>query len=477
MSLEKKVINLFKEINGIPRCSGNEKQISDWLTSFGKQQGWETIQDEVGNVILKVPSKNGYANKPTIILQGHMDMVCVREEGSNHDFCKDPIFTYEEDGWLKAKGTTLGADNGIAVALALAIATENDIAHPPLELLFTVDEERGLTGAKSLKPDVLTGKFLLNIDSDCDGVFTIGCAGGKDTLIKVPLTYDDTASNIPKFEIAISNLSGGHSGTQIKAQKPNAIQLIARILNAIVDNENQMVEKDFRICSMKAGVAHNAIPTNASVIIATNNKELVLNTCDDFLKIFKKEFGESEPEFTFNVEESQNNQKLLNYDLSRKIVKMLIALPHGVFTMNKQFVETSNNLATINCDETLNILLSHRSNVESKLDFLINKVKAIADLAGAEIIVSGGYPHWEPNWDSEILKKSVMSYKNVFDAEPRIEVIHAGLECGVIGAKYPGMEMISFGPTIKAPHTPKERLKIDDIKRILDFLVELFKNI
>ena len=476
MSLQEKVLEIFKEINSIPRCSGNEKAISDWLVKLAKENQWQVIQDDVLNVIIKVSGKNELINSRPVVLQGHMDMVCVKEQNSNHDFCKDAIEMYEKEGWLKAKGTTLGADNGIALAIALAIAMSNNISHPPLELLFTVDEERGLTGANALQSNILQGKYLLNIDSEDEGVFTIGCAGGRDTHIELPLNFEENSQKIQTYKISVNNLSGGHSGIQIIQQKPNAIHLISRVLNKIIDKSN-----NFYLCSIEGGIAHNAIPSNACAVFASRDDLIVKNIINEMFNNYEKEYRETEAGMSLSFEIVNNPGKFMTEETSIKSVLMLTALPHGVFTMSSKMdklVETSNNLAQVKViDNKLQVLLSQRSSVASQLDFITDKIESVAKICGANVFTGNGYPAWEPDWNSYLLKQTKLSYKNIFGYEPKIEVIHAGLECGVIGAKYPGMEMISFGPTIKTPHTPHEKMYIPDIDKIIIFLLELFKNL
>ena len=475
VSLRQKVLDIFKRINQIPRCSGSEKTLSDWLVSFAKVCNLSVIQDEALNIIISVPATEGYENKPGLILQGHMDMVCVKDQNVTHDFKKDPIEMYEEDGWLMARGTTLGADNGIAIAIALAIATNESIVHPPLELLFTTDEERGLGGANTLSNDLLKGKNLLNLDSEDEGVFTIGCAGGRETHIELTLGFEDNVNNLPTFEIEIYKLSGGHSGIQIGQQKPNAIQLVSRILFRLV---NDLV--DFHLIGFNAGVAHNAIPTNAIVEFACTQELYAKNIIEDFFAIFEKEYRETEPDMILSYRKIETCDRYINRDISRKIAYLLMALPHGVLkmTQDSELVETSNNLAQA-CilDYKFRILLSQRSSITSQHEFITQKIEAIAKLAGAEVFNGSGYPAWQPDWHSKLLEKSILAYKKIFDKEPKIEVIHAGLECGVIGAKYPGMEMISFGPTIITPHTSQEKLKISDIAKIIQLLIEIFKSL
>ena len=479
ISRSPEVLRIFSEINKIPRCSGNEKAISDWLVEYAKSHKFEVIQDHALNVIIKVPGKKELAHKAAIILQGHMDMVGVKEPNSEHDFTKDPIQMYEEDGWLKARGTTLGADNGIALAIALALATDDTISHPPLELVFTADEERGLTGANMLADNLLVGKYLLNLDSEDEGVFTIGCAGGRETLIDMDLVFEKNTQNLTTFCIEIDNLSGGHSGIQIGQQKPSALQMISRIMYRFTNELNS-----FCISDIKAGVAHNAIPTNATLIFSGDNEALVQKITVECFSIFKKEYGEAEKEMTLDFQKMESAEKYLSPEISSKITQLLTALPHGVFAYSRgvagagNMPETSNNLAQISItDDKLRILLSQRSSVSSQGDFITQKIESIAKLAGAKVFSGAGYPAWQPDWQSNLLKKSIQAYQNLFNKEPIIEVIHAGLECGVIGAKYPNLEMISLGPTIKTPHTPKERMKISDIDDIVRFLIELFKNI
>ncbi|MCL2063145.1 MAG: beta-Ala-His dipeptidase [Candidatus Cloacimonetes bacterium] len=499
------VIKLFEEINQIPRCSGNEKYISDWLVEYGKKQGWEIYQDDVLNVVLRVPGRGELSSGESIIIQGHMDMVGVKEEGSLHDFTKDPIMMFEEDGWLKAKGTTLGADNGIAIAIALAIATEKNISHPPLELLFTVDEERGLTGARELKSDVLKGKYLINIDSEDEGVFTIGCAGGRNTLIDIPLVYEENISKNDCYKLSISRLSGGHSGIQINENKPNAIKIVTDVVHWITKNTD-----NFNLCSINAGVAHNAIPTNATICFSSKNEPLVKIIKKQTFDEIERDFRAKEPQMELSFEKIEPCERYIRTDISQNIIKMLMDLPHGVFSLvndkqsqktdpatqknvspelssvsqtlepigHDEIVETSNNLAQVDTDEDkLRILISLRSSKSSQMDVLYEKIEDISQMYGANCYADEGYPAWEPDWESELLTKSKVSYKNIYGTEPEVEVIHAGLECGVIGAKYPEMQMISIGPTIKAPHTPNESLKIKDIDKIISFLLELFKNI
>ncbi len=412
MSLKDKVLGIFKEISTIPRCSGNEAGISRYLLDYAKQQNWEVFQDSVLNVIIKVNGKNELKNAPTVILQGHMDMVCVKEQDCKIDFSKDPLELFEQDGWLRAKGTTLGADNGIALAIALAIATEENISHPPLELLFTVDEERGLTGANALQENILKGKYLLNIDSEDEGVFTIGCAGGRDTHIDLPLEYLPNEKGLRTYELIIEKLSGGHSGIQINQPKANAIQLATRILNILSEKVS-----DFHLCDIKGGIAHNAIPREIRVTFTGSDEGMITMTCIDFFQTIKNEFQDFEPDMHLAITNTQTSDKIMTSEISLKCIHLLNALPHGVFGMSqqmKELVETSNNLAQVHINnDNLQILLSQRSSVGSKLDFLTSKIESVAKLAGAKVKTGNGYPAWEPNWESSLLKKTKTAYENL----------------------------------------------------------------
>ncbi len=468
-----RVLEIFTDINNIPRKSKNEKEISDWLVTWAEKNSFTVIRDEFLDVLITVPATKGYEKKDSITIQGHMDMVCEKTPESNHDFSKDAINMYVEDGWLKARNTSLGADNGIALAIAMALATDQEVKHPKLELLFTVDEETGLTGAVNLQSNWLQSKKLINIDSEDEGVFTIGCAGGRDAKISL---HDKKTVN-SKFDsslyIEIGGLKGGHSGVEIHLEKGNSNIILARLLKEITQNE-----VEFGISEFSGGSAHNAIPRNSSATFAINKKDV--DKCRDILtkqiNMIKREFSVSDPDITLEI------KKPLKVDSYRstKIIDLILSLPHGVLYNSKQMdgiVETSCNLAVISIDETgFNILMSQRSSVMSRLDEVCNKIDAVVSLSGGSVEFGGGYPSWQPDFDSKLLEDFKRCYKDIFHKEPVIEVIHAGLECGVIGAKYPGMEMISIGPTIESPHCPDEKMLITTILDIWDLLVKYLKN-
>ena len=475
------ILTIFKQINLIPRCSKNEYQIAKWLKTWATRQGFKFITDELDNLVIKVPASSGYETAPIVILQGHMDMVCEKTLDSDHDFTKDPIkFVYEGD-WLKADRTTLGADNGIAIALAMAIATssnkkENKTGHPPLELLFTVDEETGLTGAVNLRSDFLKGRILINIDSEDEGVFTVGCAGGNETRISLPLIFSPLDANQELFQIKACGMQGGHSGIDINRQRANANQILARSLAEIG------LITDFHLLKIKGGTTHNAIPRDAKALIACDagQKSKLKKAVKDLHNIIINEFKEIEPSLSLEIKQlTSDNNRLQAASIidSKKAVQLLRALPHGVATRSAENVETSNNLATVEIKkEHLEILSSQRSFSMSRLTDISGRIKAIGNLAGASVNQGNHYAAWDPDPDSQLLKQCQKVYKTLFKKDPRVEIIHAGLECGVIGAKYPGMEMISIGPTIRNPHSPDESLFIPSVAKIMEFLKALLAS-
>jgi len=483
-TLSDNAIMRFYDICNIPHGSGNEKEIGQWLIQWAKNHQYDYQQDEVGNVIIQVPGKGTVKNQSPIVLQGHMDMVCVKDAASDHDFLKDPIQTYIENGWMKAKHTTLGADNGIAIAMAMAIAEDQSLDHPPLELLFTVDEERGLTGANFLKPGTLKGKILLNLDSEEEGEFTIGCAGGKDTHIELPLHFVN-CKECRHIEINISGLTGGHSGMEINQNRANAIQLMARLLNHLFAVEA------FRLVDIKAGLAHNAIPRDACAKISVKPEsfDLMMKQFTDFANVLIKEFQETEKNMSISFDEpvcacSENNNQcdctVIDEQDTCKIIQLLMALPHGVAFLspsNPELVETSNNLAIVKIEnQKLLILNSQRSSSASRNDYITQKIESVARLAGAKVESGNGYPSWQPNWNSPLLKKCEEVYERLNQVKPKINVIHAGLECGIIGAKHEGMDMISMGPNIRTPHSPEERMEMISVEKTMHFLTELLKS-
>ena len=471
------ILELFQQINNIPRCSKKEGKISNWLVNWAEEQKLEVARDDVQNVLIKVPATKGLEDRQIIIIQGHMDMVCEKTPKSSHDFLKDPIENIIDGDWLHANNTTLGADNGVALAFGLEIARDKSIVHPPLELLFTVDEETGLTGANALKDDLLEGNILLNFDSENEGVFTVGCAGGRDTRITLPLNYEEIPDGFVSYKIEVSGLMGGHSGGDITKHRANANKLLARILQSI--NENIIIN----IVDLSGGSAHNAIPRDSEAIISFKSEhyENIKEIVEKIEKIIQTEFSETEKSIKIKlIKNNENYTRLFDIDTTEKIINLLLAMPHGAKEMSLEFQglpETSCNLATITVENgKLKLLSSQRSSVMSKRDFLTKEIEAVAKLSGAEYKSSVGYSSWQPNIHSKLLGKCKNVYKQKFGKEAIIEVIHGGLECGVIGAKYDGMDMISIGPTIENPHSPQERLYIPSLIKFWDFVCELLKS-
>ncbi len=443
-----------------------------WLKELAKSRNLACRSDAVNNVIIELPATKGYENSPAVVLQSHVDMVCEKTPESKHDFTKDPIELVERDGWITADGTTLGADNGVGVALALALIDEK-ISHPKLELLFTVDEETGLTGANGLKPGFITGKYLINLDGE-DTSFIVGCAGGEQTEIRLPVEFSPVPDSLACFNLKISGLHGGHSGIDIDKQYANAIQLLGRTLKGLQDF-------DLRICDIEGGTVHNAIPRDAKAVICFDASKLnaAKKTLAEIEASFKNEFAKTEPHLKLELKEApgQKEDLLINNQLS--IINLLSALPTGVYRMSSEFegiVEASSNLAKVELlrdENKLRIATSQRSLEKRTLGEITAKITTLAKSAGAKVETVGGYPSWRPDVNSSLRKRAKEIYRKLNNKEPEVKVVHAGLEPAVIGEKIPGIEMISVGPTIKNPHSPQERVDIASVDAVWEFLLEL----
>jgi dipeptidase D len=475
----KQVLDLFEKISAIPRCSKHEEKIGAFLLDWAEKNGLEGQKDKVGNVLIKVKASPGYERSGAVVIQGHMDMVCEKTADSPHDFAKDPIrFVYDGE-WLKADHTTLGADNGIALAMAMVMALDKSVVHPKLELLFTIDEETGLTGANALSGDFIEGKILLNVDSEDEGVFTVGCAGGRDTHITLPVHYEDAPEGFVMARVKAGNMTGGHSGVNINEERANAIRVLARALMQVRH------EHDVRLGDISGGTAHNAIPRDswADIFIPRDGFKEIEKLVSELEAVFKREFKKTDPNLKVSVElqlETMGKRPLNTAD-SGRILDLLIALPHGVAAMStemKGLVETSNNEASVRiANSKLEIVTSQRSSVMSRLHALTWRIEALARLAGADAVSGNGYPSWQPNLQSPLLARCKDVYRKLFGKEPHVEAIHAGLECGIIGDKKEGMDMISFGPTLKNPHSPDEKIHVESIGKVWDFMVELLKSL
>lgn len=467
----------FKAILEIPHGSGNERALGDYILKLAEANGLKAKRDEVGNVVVAKPASSGMENKPVIILQAHMDMVCEKDSETVHDFSRDPIQTRLEGEWLKAAGTTLGADNGIGVAASLALMEARDLVHGPLEFLFTVDEETGLTGANHLQPGFLTGRLLLNLDSEEEGTFTIGCSGGGDSEIIFPVHRTESQPGL-LLEVKVFGLRGGHSGLDIHLGRGNAIKILARLLDAVRE------KFPFALIQIEGGNKRNAIPREAwahLVCEASHLSDLVTALENEF-NLIKREFRATEPEARINIKQvSEVRADPFSPRTARGLINLLLAMPHGVLAMHREIpdlVETSSNLAIVHTEEDqVQVIASSRSSVHSALVATRAMIRAIAEMAGAACRQPEGYPGWEPNLASPLLQVAKRVYLQVFGQEPQLKAVHAGLECGIIGEKFPGMDMVSFGPTIHNPHSPEEKVNLPSVSRFWKFLTSLLPEV
>lgn len=471
--LEPKLIwEYFYGITQVPHPSKKEEKIRAHVREFATTNNFEFAEDAVGNIVIKVPATPGYENSPTIVIQGHIDMVCEKNKGTIHDFDNDPLKVYRDGDWITAEGTTLGADNGVGVAAGMAVATDETATHGPLELLCTIDEETGMTGVNALQPGFIVGKTLLNLDSEEDGAFYVGCSGGQDTRGYFDLNYIDNNSDLTSYNLMLTGLKGGHSGLDVANGRANAIRLMAQLLNRIE------AEVEFEMASISGGSLRNAIPRESEVVILINpaDEAKVKGIADKFVADTLLEFNVNDPglEIILTKKES-NDEKVFTKEFTSNLIKILLAAPHGIYAMSPDIpglVETSTNLATIDIiDNQLVIGTSQRSAIDSAKWNVSNMVKALFELGGADKVDTGdGYPGWQPNMDSELLKVSKEVYFEINNSEPEIKAIHAGLETGLLGAKYPGIDMISFGPTIEGAHSPDERLNIPATAKFYNLL-------
>ena len=467
----------FYSLTQIPRPSGKRKEIADFLVNYGKSLGLETLQDEIGNVLIRKPASAGYENHPGVILQGHMDMVPQKNGDKVFDFEKDPIEAYVEDNgeWVTANGTTLGADNGIGVATAMAILADKNVVHPPLEAFFTIDEETGMYGANDLKSGWLKGKYLLNLDSETEGELYVGCAGGIDTTATFNYQPVETEEGDIALKVVLKGCKGGHSGCDIHLQRANAIKLLFRFLKDAVANF------EARLACVEGGSLRNAIPREASAVITIPEESYqdLQDLVDRYEDLWLKEFDGVEPDLTFKAEEVECPKTEMPEDVQDFLIHAITLCPHGVYrfiTEMPDIVETSNNLAMIKTEESkVTAFCLTRSNVESRKEELASVIQSAFALAGADVEFSGAYPGWQPNFKSNLLKVMKETYEKEFGNSPRIVTIHAGLECGIIGSKYEGMEMISFGPTIEHPHSPDERVNIATVQKFYHFVLAALK--
>ena len=478
LNLEPKALwKNFYSLTQIPRPSGKKEEISKFLADYGRSLGLETVVDEIGNVIIRKPASAGMENHPGVILQGHMDMVPQKNSDKVFDFEKDAIQAYVEDNgeWVTADGTTLGADNGIGVATAMAILADKNVVHPPLEAFFTIDEETGMYGANDLKSGWLKGKYLLNLDSETEGELYVGCAGGIDVESTFTYAPVETEEGDIALKVTVKGCKGGHSGCDIHLQRANAIKLLFRFLKDAVANF------EARLACVEGGNMRNAIPREASAVITipAESYQDLQDLVDRYEDLWLKEYDGIETDLHFVMEEVECPKMEMPEDVQDFLIHAITLCPHGVYRVIPEMpdiVETSNNLAIIETKEnTVKVICLTRSNVESRKAELASVIQSAFSLAGAEVKFDGAYPGWQPNFKSNLLKVMKETYEKEFGNAPRIVTIHAGLECGIIGAKYDGMEMISFGPTIEHPHSPDERVNIATVQKFYRYVLAALK--
>ena len=468
----------FEEILKIPRPSKKEEKIIEYLISFGKKNNLETSRDEAGNVLIRKPATKGMENRESVVMQSHIDMVCEKNSDTVHDFNVDPIQAYVDGNWVKAKGTTLGADDGIGVAAQLAILASDNIKHGPIECLFTVDEETGLTGAFEMKPGFFNSKILLNLDSEDEGELFIGCAGGVDTVITFAYETEKVPSNFKAFKLAVSGLKGGHSGDEIDKGLGNSIKIINRFL------WRGTSKFDLRLANLDGGNLRNAIPREAFAVFVIHNDD-VESMLQSFEMLKNEIIGELKPvetSLSIAIEETSLPDWIIDEPTQYDLLNSLYACPHGVIAMSKEMpglVETSTNLASVKFiqDNQILVTTSQRSSIDSAKTDIANMVESVFRLGNANVVHSDGYPGWAPNTNSEILNITRNSYKKLFGVDPIVRAIHAGLECGLFLEKYPYLDMISFGPTIKGAHSPDERIDIETNQKFWDLLLDVLENI
>ena len=467
----------FYSLTQVPRPSGYLKKVQEFLLNFGKSVGVESFQDEAGNIIYRKPATPGMENRKTVILQSHMDMVCEKNREVEFDFEKDAIRTLIDGDWLRADGTTLGADDGIGVAMELALLDASDIAHGPIECVFTRDEETGLSGAFGMKPGFMSGDILLNLDSEDEGQLFVSCAGGAATTAEFDFTPVDVPQDYFFFEVKVKGLTGGHSGDDINKKRANANKILARFLY------NAWAKYDLYLCDIQAGGLHNAIPREAMAVCAIpmKDKESIRVDWNLFSADVEEEYSVTEKTMVFELQSEGARSEAVEREVARKLIWALQAVHNGILSMSQDIdlVETSSNLASIRLTDgnKIQVKTSQRSSILSARHHMSNMVKAAFELAGARVEVGEGYPGWKMNPESDILKIAVETYKALFGKEPKVLGIHAGLECGLFSEKYPGLDMVSFGPTLRGVHSPDERLLIPTVAMVWDHIKAILKNI
>ncbi len=481
MDLKEKIFNdtlqYFRALSAIPRPSGKEERVTEYLKNFAKEHSLEIKTDDARNVVLRKSASVGYENHKTVALQAHTDMVCEKNADVQHDFLSDPIEIVEDGDWWRAKGTTLGGDDGIGVAAMLAVLADENVKHGPLECLFTVEEETGLSGALGVSPDMLSADVLLNLDSEDEHEFIIGCAGGMDTVASFDIQQEKLPKNYFCFSVKVGGLQGGHSGEDIDKRRANANKVLTQFLW-------QFAKKtDLRLCSIQGGNLRNAIAREASALVAIPfaDKELARVEFNHFVAQFEEDWLAYEPKFFMEMESENLPNECYTKELTDKLLNSLYACPHGVLAMSadiKGLVETSTNLASIKLIENkIVVSTSQRSSIESQKQNAYQMVESVFALAGAEVTHGDGYPGWKPNMQSAIVDLMSKNYEKLFGESPKIKVIHAGLECGLFLKKFPKLDMVSFGPTILDIHSPAERMNIPSVRKFTALLVETLESL
>lgn len=473
------VWSIFDQMLEIPRPSNHEDKIQDWAVKFGEDLGLETIKDKVGNVIIKKPATPGMENRKGVVFQGHLDMVPQKNSDKEHDFVTDPIKAFVDGDWVTANGTTLGADNGIGASSAMAVLASTSLKHGPIEVLLTATEETGMDGANGLKAGVLEGDILINTDSEDEGELYVGCAGGEDANISFSYSEEEIPNGFIGMKLSITGLKGGHSGIDIPLGRGNANKIFFRILN------EASKKYGVRLASIDGGSLRNAIPREAFGIVAVEeaNAADLAALVDEISDIIKNELSATEPNMDISLEETELPDTFIDAKTQASLTAGVIACPNGVIRMSNSMeglVETSTNLAIVKSDaetKTISAACLIRSSVDSSKDELGERIKIVFELAGASVTFSGAYPGWKPNMDSPILETMQNVYNDKYGKIPKIMAIHAGLECGILGGNYPQWDMISFGPTIRFPHSPDEKVNIESVQKFWDFLVATLESI
>jgi len=476
LSLEPQAIwKNFSALNAVPRASKKEERVIQFMMDFGKTLGLETIKDHVGNVIIKKPASAGMENKQTIVLQSHLDMVHQKNADTNFDFNTEGIKMTYNDDWIKAEGTTLGADNGIGVATIMSVLESNDIAHPAIEALFTIDEETGMTGALELKGGLLSGSIMLNLDTEDDRELTIGCAGGVDITASGQYLIEKPDQKSISYELMVKGLTGGHSGVEIHLGRGNANKIINRILFELADQ--------VQISAIDGGGLRNAIPRESKAIIyvSETNKDSISKKISELEQILKLEYATTDPDLNFSFQPSEGSGQVLQSYFQKTLLRTLYSCPNGIYRMSpdiKDLVQTSNNLARVLVNEgKYQIQCLTRSSVETEKSDLVNAISGTFELLNAEISLGGAYPGWEPKPNAAIVKLMSDLYRKKYNEEPHVNACHAGLECGILGQNYPDMDMISFGPNIQGAHSPDERVQVSSVQKFWDYFLDTLKAI